>query len=128
MTDVARASIGEATLARTILSDGELEDRHLNLDVARLLRDAVPWGQGFEEPCFDDRFELVERRTLKDLHLKLKLRSLTADKPIDAIAFHQADVAWPVGEVRHVAFRLAVNDYFADERVQLVVEHIGTSA
>ncbi|HMB72448.1 MAG TPA: single-stranded-DNA-specific exonuclease RecJ, partial [Gammaproteobacteria bacterium] len=72
--DVASAGIEVATLHKRILSDGGLEPGHLCLDVARLIRDAVPWGQGFPEPCFDDRFELVDRRTLKDLHLKLRLK------------------------------------------------------
>ena len=101
--------------------------RVLSLPVARLLRDAVPWGQGFEEPCFDDRFELVESRTLKDVHLKLRLRPVDGGAVIDAIAFHQADVDWPIGQPRRIAYRLAVNDYFADERVQLIVEHIETA-
>jgi single-stranded-DNA-specific exonuclease len=124
MTEVAQARLSPDTLARRILSDGALEPEHLNLEVARLLRDAVPWGQGFPEPCFDDRFELVESRRLKDTHLKLRLKLLSSARVLDAIAFHQADTSWPVGTVRRVAYRLAVNDYFVDERVQLVVEHI----
>lgn len=124
MIAVASARIGVETLSRKIMSDGALAPEHLSLDVARLLRDAVPWGQGFPEPCFDDRFELVESRTLKDAHLKLKLKPLTASRVVEAIAFHQGEVDWPVGAVRRIAYRLAVNDYFLDERVQLIVEYI----
>lgn len=121
---VAEARINPETLARTVLTDGGLEARNLSLDVARLLRDAAPWGQGFPAPCFDDRFELVSRRTLKEVHLKLKLRHVSGGRPVDAIAFFQADTDWSVGSVRHIAYRLAVNDYFSDESVQLIVEHI----
>lgn len=121
---VASARIDVATLARKILSDGELAPEHLNLPVARLLRDSLPWGQGFPEPCFDDRFELLERRVLKDVHLKLKLKPLAGGAPLDAIAFQQGEADWRVGGVRRIAYRLAINDYFADERVQLIVEHI----
>jgi len=128
VAEVAAAGLGEEVLARKILTDGALPPEHMNLPVARVLRDALPWGQGFPEPCFDDRFELVERRTLKDIHLKLKLRPVSGREAIEAIAFNQADTAWPVGGVRHVAYRLAVNDYFADERVQLIVEHVGDEA
>jgi single-stranded-DNA-specific exonuclease len=124
ITAVATAGISEAALARRILTDGALDPTHLNLDVARLLRDALPWGQEFPEPCFDDRFELVETRTLKALHLKLRLQPLAGGRPVEAIAFHQAGTRWPVGEARRIAYRLGVNDYFADERVQLIVEHI----
>ena len=38
----------------------------MTLPVARLHRDAAPWGQGFPEPCFDGAFELVDSRVLKD--------------------------------------------------------------
>ena len=124
LTVVATANIGPEALARRILSDGALEPEHLSLPVARLLRDSLPWGQGFPEPLFDDRFELVDRRVLKDTHPKLRLRPLTGQGTLDAIAFHQASVAWPEGSARRVAFRLAVNDYFVDEKVQLIIEHI----
>jgi single-stranded-DNA-specific exonuclease len=121
---VASARIDAETLQKKILSDGGLEPEHLNVDVARLLRDALPWGQGFPEPCFDDRFELLDKRTLKDAHLKLSLRPVAGGNVVSGIAFHQADADWPVGNVRRVAYRLSVNDYFADERVELIVEHI----
>lgn len=136
--EIAFARIGADTLEKKILSDGSLDPQQLNVEVAKILRDALPWGQGFPEPCFDDRFELLEARTLKDVHLKLKLApvgsadsvdlrgALPAGRTISAIAFHQADTNWPVGTVRRIAFRLSVNDYFADERVELIVEHIET--
>jgi single-stranded-DNA-specific exonuclease len=135
MTNIAKTRISAATLEKKIMTDGCLEPEHLSVHVARLLRDSVPWGQGFPEPCFDDRFLLIESRTLKDLHLKLKLKVVrtgdavgagsadTADL-VSAIAFHQADSHWPVGTVRRIAYRLGVNDYFADERVELIVEYI----
>ena len=124
ITAVAAARIGADALARQVLTDGALDPAHLCLPVAKLLRDAVPWGQGFPEPCFDDRFVLIESRTLKETHLKLKLRPVAGSEAVDAIAFHQADAVWRAGEIRHIAYRLGVNDYFADERVQLIVEHI----
>jgi single-stranded-DNA-specific exonuclease len=128
ITEVCRARIDAEALAKKILSDGALRPEHLCLPVARLLRDAVPWGQGFPEPCFDDRFELVDSRRLKDVHLKLRLKPLAGGDVVDAIAFHQADRSWRVGSVRRIAYRLAVNDYYADERVQLIVEYIADDA
>lgn len=140
MTEIATQRIAADTLAKTILSDGDLPPEHLSVEVAKLLRDSLPWGQGFPEPCFDDRFELVETRTLKDAHLKLKLKAAASKNGnssgsaragvIGAIAFHQADVHWPIGAVRRIAYRLSVNDYFSDDRVELVVEYIepGTPA
>jgi single-stranded-DNA-specific exonuclease len=128
ITEVATLRISADTLAKRIMTDGALDPEHLNLTVAKLLRDAVPWGQGFPEPCFDDRFELLDSRTLKDVHLKLRLKAVAGGNAVEAIAFHQADSSWPVGTVRRIAYRLAVNDYFADERAQLIVEYIADDA
>ena len=111
-------------MTQRIFSDGTLEPDDMTLSVAELLRDAAPWGQGFPEPCFDGRFELLDARVLKDVHLKLKLRPEAGGTPIEAIAFHQAGVDWPRGASRHIAYRLAVNDYFDQSRVQLIVEHV----
>jgi len=124
MLDIASDRIDDEALEKKMMSDGALDPEHMSLEVAKLLRDAIPWGQGFPEPCFDDGFELIETRTLKEAHLKLRLKPVARGRIVDAIAFHQADVSWPVGTVRRIAYRLAVNDYFSDERVQLVVEHI----
>jgi single-stranded-DNA-specific exonuclease len=124
LTAVATARIDPGSLTKKILSDGALAPEHFTVPVAKLLRDSLPWGQGFPEPCFDDRFRLLDRRRLKDLHLKLRLEPISGSGAVDAIAFHQADTDWPVGNVRHIAYRLALNDYYADERVQLIVEHI----
>jgi single-stranded-DNA-specific exonuclease len=128
MTEVTAARIDVGTLAKKIMTDGALAPEHLSVPVARLLRDSLPWGQGFPEPCFDDRFLLIESRRLKDIHLKLRLKPLAGGGAVEAIAFHQADADWPVGSVRQVAYRLALNDYYADERVQLIVEHIAVGA
>ncbi|MDX1561304.1 MAG: single-stranded-DNA-specific exonuclease RecJ [Gammaproteobacteria bacterium] len=124
MTAVAAKRLAPETLSREVLTDGELDAADLTLPVAALLRDALPWGQGFPEPCFDNRFELIERRVLKDAHLKLKLKPVDGGQAVDAIAFHQADVAWSAGTVRRIAYRLAVNDYYAQAKVQLIVEHV----
>jgi single-stranded-DNA-specific exonuclease len=122
--DVSRSRLEQADLEQKILSDGPLAAGHMTLPVARLLREAAPWGQGFPEPCFDGAFELVDVRVLKDVHLKLRLRPSDGDGTIEAIAFNAADTDWRVGTTRTIAYRLDVNDYFADPRVQLVVQHI----
>lgn len=127
IVDVAASRVPPEAFARTILSDGPLAPADMNVAVANLLRDAGPWGQGFPEPCFDGHFDLLERRTLKDAHLKLKLRPEEGGAAIDAIAFNQAECGWTVGARRRIAYRLEVNDYFATHRVQLVVEHIDDS-
>ena len=78
-----------------LVSDGELDARDMNLELAQLLRDAGPWGQGFSEPSFDGVFKVRESRVLGDKHLKLSLSQAETPTAIDAIAFNTTDYDWP---------------------------------
>ncbi|MEW5756930.1 MAG: single-stranded-DNA-specific exonuclease RecJ [Pseudomonadota bacterium] len=119
-----RRHLSEDALRGMIHSDGELRPHEFDLELARLLRDAGPWGQGFPEPVFEGVFMLEDRRIVGEKHLKLRLRSSDA-AAVDAIAFNTTDAGWPL-EVRQVsvAYQLDVNEYNGRESVQLLVRHI----
>lgn len=110
-------------LQGTLYTDGELSPEDLCLEVAELLRNAGPWGQGFAEPLFDGEFEVMVRRVVADKHLKLVLRAPNSH-PIEAIAFNTLGEEWPedLGRVA-IAYRLDVNKYQGMRGVQLIVEH-----
>ncbi|MCI0518375.1 MAG: single-stranded-DNA-specific exonuclease RecJ, partial [Woeseiaceae bacterium] len=112
----------QADFSGVILTDGALPSSALNLEFARLLREAGPWGAGFAEPLFHGEFEIVEQRTVGDRHLKLKVRSADDKQVIDAIAFRQAGPDY--GTHAQLTYRLDINDYRGDETPQLVVEQI----
>jgi single-stranded-DNA-specific exonuclease len=122
--EVGRRWLGPESFADRVLTDGELAPEDLSVEVAALLRDAGPWGQGFPEPCFDGRFEVLARRVVKEAHLKLTVRPVGGRQAIEAIAFRRAGEAYDEGGQLRLAYRLEVNEYFAPPRVQLVVEHI----
>ena len=108
-----------------VLTDGEIPVSDFNLDLARSIRDAAPWGQGFPEPVFDGIFGVAGERLVGGRHAKLKLRPRGAERPIDAIAFNSEP---PVGtnargEVQ-VAYRFVVNAFRGEERPELIVEEI----
>ena len=124
LEEVAAAKLEAESLTARTLTDGELAPEEMTLTVARALRDFGPWGQGFPEPCFDGRFELVDRRLLKEAHLKMTLRPVAGRATVDAIAFNRGDSDWPAGTELQCVYRLAVNDYRATSRVQLVVSHV----
>jgi len=108
-----------------IYSDGPLEAEDLGLDLARVLREGGPWGQGFPEPVFDGEFHVTERRIVGERHLKLRLAHPDASRPIDAIAFNTVDDEWPDDVCRvNVVYRLDVNTYRGIDRAQLIVEHV----
>jgi single-stranded-DNA-specific exonuclease len=108
-----------------ILSDGQLSSRNMTLDFAHTLVQAGPWGQGFEEPIFDNIFELVSQRVVGQKHLKmvLKLDQVT----VDAIAFNIDVNTWPDLNVKrvHVAYKLNINEFRGQQSVQCMVVKFG---
>jgi single-stranded-DNA-specific exonuclease len=115
--EVARAMLAPAALTRTLETDGALEAGYYGVTSARLLQDAV-WGQGFPAPLFADEFEVVQQRLLKEKHLKLTLKKGKAR--LDAIQFNHADGA---PERIRAAFRLDINEWQGEAKVQLILEH-----
>lgn len=112
----------DADFSGAILTDGPLPAAAMNLQFARSLREAGPWGAGFPEPLWSGDFELVEHRTVGERHLKLRVRPAGGGPTLDAIAFNQSGAAWR-GRLR-LAFRLDVNEWRGTESPQLVVEQI----
>src|SRR3569832_1462079 len=108
-----------------ILSDGELAPQELNLELADLLRGAGPWGQAFPEPIFDGYFDIVQRRTVGERHLKMVVKTPGHDRVFDAIAFNSADADWPEQTARvQLAYKLDVNEFRGQRSAQLLVEHM----
>jgi single-stranded-DNA-specific exonuclease len=121
--DEVRRHLSAGDLHGTILSDGPLESVDIGLDLARELRRAGPWGQGFPEPLFDGEFEVVSSRVVAETHLKLSLRAGDRAQPVDAIAFN-ALAYWPNDAKRvRLAYKLDVNWFRGRESAQLIVEH-----
>ncbi|MEM7079885.1 MAG: single-stranded-DNA-specific exonuclease RecJ [Pseudomonadota bacterium] len=116
-----RAAVSEEALAARMITDGELNAGHLNLDTAQVLHNAGPWGNGFEEPSFHGDFELVSQRVVGGAHLRLVLKS--EGTVIDGIAFRQAALPNMTTRVR-VVYKLGINDYGQYPTPQLVVEYL----
>ena len=115
--------IEEDALQKTLHSDGELVEKDINLQLAEILRNAGPWGQGFPEPLFSGIFELVQRRIVGEHHLKMVLKK--DNKLIDAIAFRTTDKGWPA-EVKRVeaVYKLDVNEFNGQRSAQFIVEFV----
>jgi single-stranded-DNA-specific exonuclease len=120
-----RRQLSEDDLQQVIHSDGELSESQFNLELAKLLRDAGPWGQNFSEPVFDGVFKLIQQRIVGKKHLKMVL-ALDDNAIIDAIAFNVDVKLWPNEQVEQVrlAYKLDVNEYKNRESVQLLVDYI----
>jgi single-stranded-DNA-specific exonuclease len=112
----------QADFSGAIVSDGVLPEAAFNLGFAKSLRDAGPWGSGFDEPVWSGDFAIVEQRTVGENHLKMRVHSADGGAVVDAIAFNQAGDAYR-GIVK-LAYRLDVNEFRGRETAQLIVEQI----
>ena len=123
-TEVARW-IDKIDLEGCIATDGQLQDDNLTLEIAELLREAGPWGQGFPEPVFEGEFKVLQQRIVGERHLKMVLQPLQSAKRIDAIAFNAIDDDCPVEkQIIRAAYKLDVNEYRGQRSVQMLVDYL----
>ncbi len=112
-------------LQGVIISDGELTEGDLSLELAEQIRYSGPWGQQFPEPTFDGIFELENLRVLAEKHLKMVLRIPGTQTRIDAIAFNVTNENWTENVTKvEIAYRLDVNDFRGSRTAQLMIQHI----
>jgi single-stranded-DNA-specific exonuclease len=114
-------------IADAVETDGELSVQEIALETARALRAGGPWGQAFPEPSFDGVFAIRNARVVGDRHLKMWVEVPRTGRSFDAIAFNfieepQSFVP-PEGSV-HLVYRLDVNEYQGEHRLQLLVDHV----
>lgn len=129
--EVARC-MAQGHCSSTIETDGELTLNEIALDTANALRAGGPWGQAFPEPSFDGLFTIRNSRVVGDRHLKMWVELPQTGRSFDAIAFNHIEQSSaetptpftaPVGDVRLV-YRLDVNEYQGERRLQLLVDHV----
>ncbi|MBE8166770.1 MAG: single-stranded-DNA-specific exonuclease RecJ [Shewanella sp.] len=113
-------------LTGELFSDGELSANLLEIETAELIRYAGPWGQEFEEPCFDGRFSIIQQRLVGEKHLKLVLETECGTKLIDAIAFNVDLKAWPNLQAKKVdlVYSLEINEFRGNQSLQFMVKQI----
>jgi single-stranded-DNA-specific exonuclease len=114
----------EEQLHNKLMSDGEIAEHELTLEIAEVLREAGPWGQAFPEPLFDGTFTIIEQRLVGNKHLKMVLGLEKIN--LDAIAFNIDVNSWPNYRCErvHIAYRMDVNEFRGRRSVQLIVEHL----
>jgi single-stranded-DNA-specific exonuclease len=113
---VAREWLDPDLLRHRLSTDGPLEAQWFVPEVVRLL-DAQVWGQAFEPPLFIDEVDVLAQRLVGDKHLKLTVRH--AGTPREAIWFGRTE---PLPERARLAYRLALDSWQGNERLQMVVQ------
>jgi len=120
--EYAEKTIAKEYLDNILLTDGELDAEEFSITSADLLRHHSPWGQGFPEPLFDGKFQVISQRLINDKHLKLSLKPYNGSINIDAIAFNHSELL-DQQEIQ-IAYRLENNEYQGTKKLQLIVLYI----
>ncbi len=118
--DATRDSSDQALFARTVATDGPLAARDISLALVNAI-DAHVWGQGFLPPLFDNEFDVLDQRLLKDRHLKLTLE--LDGRRFGAIFFRHTEL---LPKRVRLAWRPMLDEYQGARRVQLLIEHVGS--
>jgi single-stranded-DNA-specific exonuclease len=113
---VASEWLDAATLTRRLRTDGALALEYFNVQTVAAL-EAEVWGQAFEAPLFCDEVDVLAQRLVGERHLKLRVRHQGQTR--DAIWFGHAE---PVAERVRLAYRLVLDEYQGQQRLQMVVE------
>ncbi|MCX7098816.1 MAG: single-stranded-DNA-specific exonuclease RecJ [Methylococcales bacterium] len=112
-------------LEQKILSDGELAEHEITLEIADLIQNAATWGQEFPEPVFDGVFDVLQARIVGQRHLKLVLRKPGGDLVIDAIAFFidQPEQWLGIRQIK-AAYKLDINEFRGNRSVQFILQYL----
>lgn len=122
--EVVRAHLQPDDLNAVLHSDGTIADDEMTLETARTITDGGPWGQGFAEPLFDGRFEVVSSRVVGGKHWKLVLCPAGSDLAVDAIAFNACETLPVMPQRVHAAYRLDENEWQGRVSLQLRIEYL----
>lgn len=115
--DATAGSCDRAIFARSIATDGPLRPSDLSQSLVSAI-DAHVWGQGFPAPLFDNEFDVLEQRLVKDKHLKLVLE--LEGRRFEAMFFRRTE---PLPRKARLAFRPMIDEYRGQRRLTLYVEH-----
>jgi len=122
---IARERITPEALQAQLHSDGELAPADLDPELARQLRAAGPWGQGFPPPLFDNVFECVGWRRIGagQRHLRASLRD-PRDGRVHAAVHFNAESDWPAAPGVRIVYELTVDDWQGVESLRLIIRHV----
>lgn len=122
---IVNKHVREETFVELHYSDGELEAQDFDLKCANELRFAAPWGQNFPTPIFDNHFTIINKRIIKERHLKLLLRTKGFERTVSAIYFNaDLDNCPEEGAEVHLLHKLDVNEFRGSSSLQLMVEKL----
>lgn len=121
--EVIRERAAAELFEPVMYTDGALEPADFSLALARELRYAMPWGQGFAEPVFENIFEVESWRVVGSNHWRLQLAMEGLGQPLQAMLFNAEAGARPPERLR-AAYQLDINDWNGRETLRLLLRHV----
>ena len=118
LAQVAREWLDAATLTRRIDTDGALAPEYCRADMVDTLHREV-WGQGFAPPTFSEEVQVLSQRLVGADKNHLSLKLLHQGQPVDGVWFGHTD---PLPGRVLLAFRLDVNEWKGERKVQFLIE------
>lgn len=121
----AMAGAGERVLRRALALDLDLTDEPLDLDSVRFLELLAPFGIGNPEPVLMARgLNVVEKRIMKEVHLKLHVRS-GHGRLLEALWFNAASgLDLEAGNAVDLAFTPQISTFRGSERLELRIRDL----
>lgn len=122
--EIAKECLGNPT-EDEIISDGELPSNYQNLAFARDLEAFGPWGNGFEEPCFDGIFTVENVVLVVSRHIRFVLRGEDGStmRAIKLRATANEKQITENTKVR-VVYNVGVSHYMGSERLEIRILNI----
>tara|TARA_A100001011_G_C14302765_1_gene841626 strand:+ start:365 stop:2110 length:1746 start_codon:yes stop_codon:yes gene_type:complete len=116
---------GKSYFDEVLYTDGELTEGQYGITFFKKLEELGPWGNGFPEPKFDGKFDIIDQKLLSGGHIRMVLKPLGMEATVEAIAFGAKDSAWVKSAKSFFGvFRLQVNRFRNVEKAQLVMDKI----
>ena len=118
LAQVAHEWLDAATLMRRLDTDGPLAPEYCRTDLVDALHREV-WGQGFAPPTFSEEVQVLSQRLVGADKNHLSLKLLHQGQPVDGVWFGHTD---PLPGRVLLAFRLDVNEWKGERRLQFLIE------
>lgn len=122
--DKVKACLTQDIAEDVIYTDAHLAIRDINLDFARLIQSYGPYGQGFEEPCFDGIFEVDSTALVAERHMRYRLKN--QEGSFDSILFRATKEQMNIcaGQMVHVIYTLGISHYMEQDRLSVKLLHL----
>ena len=123
ISETGKTAFTEADLERIITADLKIPVTNLTLDLARTITDLAPFGIGNPHPVFMSNVAVTSPRTMGKTKDHLKFFSPNS---VEFVCFGKGDMCAELGSgaERDVIYKLEINNWNGDQRLQGKVVHM----